>query len=126
MSKTDKDRPYWVRCNDSTERRRIRHYHHDWRRKEELECDLIDPAPRAARASSYVSRRCHYEPAVWTLRDMFGKTVPKWYVDHVYHNPLRRDARDVLREAAKEWNATGDTDLEPVNRQGRGSAQWYF
>lgn len=29
MSRTDKDRPYWVRCNDATEGRHVVH-HHEW------------------------------------------------------------------------------------------------
>lgn len=29
MSRTDKDRPYWVRCNDATEGRNVVH-HHEW------------------------------------------------------------------------------------------------
>lgn len=56
----------------------------------------------------------------------WGPHPPKWFHDHQYFNRVRRDARDVLRAAAKEYRGAGDTDLEPVPEQARGQAIWYW
>lgn len=41
-----------------------------------------------------------------------------------YHGPERRRTRDSLRDAARDWNANGDTDVEPDTRQHRHSVAW--
>ena len=50
--------------------------------------------------------------------------VPTWYCRETYHRPQRREMRDVLNSARRDYNANGDTDIEPVNRQARNSAHW--
>lgn len=41
-----------------------------------------------------------------------------------YNGPERRRTRDVLRDAARDWNANGDTDIELDTRQHRHSVAW--
>lgn len=46
---------------------------------------------------------------------IYGAGVPGWFVNHVYHAPMRRSARDTLHRAAGEWNAgyrPGDDNVE--------------
>lgn len=50
--------------------------------------------------------------------------VPTWYCRETYHRPQRREARDVLNAARRDYNANGDTEIEPVNRQARNEARW--
>lgn len=50
--------------------------------------------------------------------------VPTWYCRETYHRPQRREMRDVLNDARRDYNANGDTEIEPVNRQARNEAHW--
>lgn len=62
----------------------------------------------------------------------YGWQVSKVYGDHpnredrrlYYNGPERRRVRDVLHGAARDWNANGDTDVEPDTRQHRHSVAW--
>lgn len=122
MSRTDKTRPYWIRALDPFESRR--EYHGCggrfgiW-----INCDFHLPRPRNRREER--ERFCGYvlhgHSKYWA-----GSSVPKSFIDSKYNNPMRREARDVLREAAKEWNAIGDTDLEPSRGGPRNAAWWYY
>lgn len=120
MSRTDKDRPYWVKTNDPTLDRDVDHYHHPrWRApNDDGVCDL-GPTPQARKERW--SRSCSYSLPFHEAR--WHTAPPGWYVNHVFHAPERVRTRDVLREAAKEWNATHATDLEPEERQARHSAR---
>jgi len=109
MSKTDKDRPYWVKTYDSkVKNRRARHMHGTvpWTNGTHYDCD-IDEFVKGRKANWH--KTCDYV----LPHNEYGDSVPKWYVDYIYHNPSRRDARDSLRAASKDWNANGDTDIEP-------------
>ncbi len=150
MSRTNKDRPHWVKTNDPLENR---YEHHDHRPRVvrcitgerevtetrggyfgtstytrtriertfysgsiPVECDL-EPATinwRWKPKGQRFRQRCTYEVYGPNYKRYWSGHAPKWYIDCVYHNPMRRDARDVLREAVKEYNATGETDLEPT------------
>ena len=50
--------------------------------------------------------------------------VPTWYCRETYHRPQRREMRDVLNDARRDYNANGETDIEPINRQARNEAHW--
>ncbi|BFU47655.1 hypothetical protein KRMM14A1004_58920 [Krasilnikovia sp. MM14-A1004] len=51
-------------------------------------------------------------------RRLRGDAVPAWFVTQIYHSPMRRSSRDVLRRAVGEYNAgfraddDGCADLE--------------
>lgn len=113
MGKTDKDRPYYIRARDIGEEF---HRHADWRGNP-LECDLYDD-----HRNDRWQRRNN---CGWTLPYCFGG-VPSAYVSLVYHWPQRRQERDACRDAMRDWNANGDTDIEPEPRQARNSARWMW
>jgi hypothetical protein len=61
------------------------------------------------------------------VHKLFGKRMPRWYVEHVWHNPERVRERDSLDKLAKEYNATGGIeDGDFPNWQARGCASWYW
>lgn len=68
--------------------------------------------------------RCGYSLPFHEAR--WHTAPPKWYRDHVYHNPERVRTRDTLLAAKKDWNANGDTEIEVEERQGRHSATWLW
>lgn len=59
-------------------------------------------------------------------RRIYGNTVPRWYVDHVWHNPERVKARDRLTKICKEYNAGVRDDWDFPNHQARHGASWYW
>lgn len=107
MSRTDKDRPFWVKLNDPSENRTDDHMHHTrglWSKDWDGVCDIDKPyGPTLKR---WAGRNCHrmihnYNP--WddpTKEDR----------DLLYYGPLRASERDTLKKAAKEYNTTGDTE----------------
>lgn len=69
--------------------------------------------------------------AVWTWRfchrgSMSGG-VPKWFIDHVWHNPERTRERDRLDRMRYEYNANGDIEDDDLPCwQARHSAHWLW
>ncbi len=132
MSRTDKDVPIWVSAVwyepehnwcDAPRRQFAAH-------RKLRPCDLPPEPKRQHRTSAPSTYRrgqriedlhCGWIP-LWP--DRTG--APRWYVQHIYHDPQRTLVRDTLRAAAREWNHHGDTDLEPAPIQGRGGARWYY
>jgi hypothetical protein len=51
----------------------------------------------------------------------FYTNVHREHFREGYFVPERRHVRDTLRNAVKDYNANGDTDIEPINRQTRRS-----
>lgn len=131
MSKTDKDRPDWVRENDNLEP--IREEFHtcgrSWRAQRiERECDIDQPSTGS---SWWRYKNCGYFLSYhrWSTRN-----VPKWFVDHTWNNVERVRERDTLREMTKEFNANfgrygvrgDDADLDFPNFQHRHRSRWYW
>lgn len=110
MSRTDKDRPYWVRTNDPTEDRVPHHDHIPrwWRRKRLVwdgECHLDDPVNHGTRfdhACGYHLRFDRY----WNPK----REDRRLY----YYKPLRSRERDTLGKAAKQYNAGYEVDEDIV------------
>lgn len=129
MSRTDKDAPYWARC----EWYEPYHYctqHHSraWQRFGHL-CDL-PPEPVIERTQTWRWRgHCHWVP-VWGPkpygRNWRGGHPPNWYVDHVWNSRIRTLVRGQLRRAAAEHRAAGTTDVTPNIDQHRHGARWYW
>lgn len=121
MSRTDKDNPRFISPSGWY---KPRHYC-----SRNNPCTLPDlNSIKYAREIIKISRsRCfwyvHHSTYEWYLQ--FGRP-PKWFVDHVYHNVMRRDSRDSLRKAIADHRANGDTDVEPEPRQARHSAGWLW
>lgn len=130
MSRTDAHAPHWVTATwwypmhrDPGEssffwRQSVHGRHH--------ECDLpAEPVycwPTISRWRAVQTTRCFWRPDLSHISPW--PRPPRWYVEHVWHNPERVRVRDDLRAAAAEYRATGTVDTEPEPRQGRGSARW--
>lgn len=129
MSRTVKDKPWWVTaswwepyhrdCPDDVPRSRW------WpRRGEQRRCDL--PARPVIRHPDWVGRRRAVVGCIW-VPDGSGvhpfRPVPKWFRDHRWNNPQRRAVRDVGRAAAAEYRADGHVDVEMPAGRHRHSAR---
>lgn len=133
MSRTDKDRPLWVKNTDET-LPLVPHHEHLYRLNEEGRyrrvptgadvCDLLSPADQRERDAhaerfQYSWLTCGWQVDWWSpggggYRDY---SPPRWYVQHQWHRPERVRARVSLREAAKEYNAKG---WEEDDEEGEG------
>lgn len=104
MSRTYKDRPYWVRQNDPREDRVPYHDHIErwWRRRINWdgECHLDEPVNHETR---------HSFPCGYYLRQRWYN-VPRDFRHYNYYGPLRAHERDNLRDAAKQYNSWGEVD----------------
>ena len=119
MSRTDHHRPTWVRENDEREPRRMLHLCSG--RSRGLDHCVVGPSHRRGDPNGE-GITCG-----WVLDTKhWSSNAPKWYRDHVYTNPVRTREREILTEARKEWNGSGDTDLEPEPRQHRHGAAWLY
>lgn len=162
VSRTDKDRPYRIKCLDETLDREEQHDH----RPTYMTCIThTEPSERYARVESddgsyrgfqlvpydkpvgfkvavhhpcdieqnspsnhwrwrqaWQTPRCEYSLPFHEAR--WHKAVPGWYRAHRYHNPMRRETRDVLRNAARDYNTYGETDIITDDRQGRHSCHY--
>lgn len=118
MSRTRKDRPYWVRANDKKEKR-VEHHNHEllgryYRyygdnrvRQHSEECTIDLP-----RTKNYGDN--HYT-CTWELDYGYNYLYGGMSVEErhqTYYNPLRTLERDTLRKAVKEYNATGDIEYD--------------
>ena len=53
--------------------------------------------------------------------------VPRWYIEHVWHNPERVRERDQLGKMVKEYNAMGELDdADFPAHQSRHCASWWW
>lgn len=130
MSRTDHHMPDWVTV-EWWEATHVRcpHATSSWRTTSLgfHECDLPD---EPVREHPFRRRRpgrrpvCYWEPDLSSVSPW--PRPPRWYVDHVWHNPERRRLRDELRAAAAEWRAAGNVENDPPAYQARHSAGWMW
>jgi hypothetical protein len=134
MSRTFKDQPWWVR---STEWVQVHHdcefeiprrfvFHHPSRA-----CNL-PPEPSLAvwkttRATHWRRQfvQCFWEPKFPSYRTFVGGP-PKWYIDHIWNNPVRTREREYARRALKEFRANGDVEEILPDEQHHHRAGWYY
>lgn len=102
MSRTRKDRPYWVRSNDKTEKYRVAYHDHTGRHGDD--CTIDEPE---------VGR------SFWFKRDtpcghylhMPHKCEPHGdALTLLYWAPARQDERTYLKNAVKDYNTFGEVD----------------
>lgn len=86
-----------------------------WRERPRAACDLpaapVRQHPNRPRFGYW--GYCHWEyvwPSVWGWRSYRQSRVPKWFVDHLWHNPERVRERDDLRALRDEYNRHGDLE----------------
>lgn len=125
MSRTDAHAPYWTWAQWY----RPAHTLHSYKG-----CNLPDEPIRfnARMRPGYPHdgwMDCFWMPAWPAYRQcrwlMFGKAVPKWFVDHIWNGPERVRVRDGLRNLAREYNSYGDIEDDDFpNWQARNCARW--
>lgn len=121
MSRTDKDRPEWVKNNDRTVAPVAYHYHVDYRGNA-LDCDVDEPSLQSDKWRFH--RNCGYDQRFYTENP--GKAA----INNDWHAPIRTKVRRELRSEVKEYNAGGDFEddyvapLDQRNAPIRGHG-WY-
>lgn len=134
MSRTYIHAPYWtyatwyepahsIYCEHYTSR--------SWQKTDKRPCNL--PAEPVRHNSRFMYRRaghtCSWEPVWPCYRQarwlVFSKSVPRWYVNHLWHGPERVRERVGLRDMVKEFNGNGDlADGDFPGWQARHCAHW--
>lgn len=115
MSRTDKDRPTWVRRRDTTTPVRIEHDHHAG------VCDA-DPGDGS---------RCCWTLPPWIRRDSSLPPPPNRLANAEWWRPERTRERDALRDLAREYNADpeqfmDEDDADFEHRQGRHWVHYHY
>lgn len=123
MSKTDKDRPYWVRANDNTEARFDVHDHnhfgHEYKFRNRYGVEVV----------IRVAEHCTInEPEInHHDKEAYAKPCGKW-IGHTYYygrhspskkarkvyywGPMRAARTNYLTNAVKDYNSFGEVDEE--------------
>lgn len=125
MSRTDAHVPWWVRATWYEPS----HSSHIYQ-----PCNLPDVPVRSnpRRRPGYPHTGwldCFWRPVhpSWRqVRRICGNTVPRWYVDHVWHDPERVRVRDGLTKICKQYNAGVRDDWDFPNHQARHGASWHW
>jgi hypothetical protein len=105
MSRTDKTRPYWVKCNDPKVPTYHIHRHQEWR-STPRECD--DTGPYTS-AKDYHARYCGRYIEHW-VSSPWGDYPSKAFRRVGYWQPERAATRMSTREAMRTYNSGGDVD----------------
>lgn len=115
MSRTYKDRPYWVRANDKKE---VREAHHDHLRLGKTiqsfkygelgvaDCCTIDEPLKTGAFLESIKQPCYYELS-WEYSYFY---VGKRRRNMLYWSPMRADENKVTRNAVKDYNTFGEVD----------------
>jgi hypothetical protein len=123
MSKTDRTMPYWVRAKNHPGDTEVSHSCADhpsddryaWGRLRAAEpCDL-DSGPHTNCRRSFINNR--YDSHI---------SVPGWYIAHHWTRPDRGGSRAECRDALRDYNANGDTDVIVRAEDHRHTALWWW
>lgn len=135
MSRTRKDRPYWVTVRDPAYPTVTyhRHYGSYWQKLRGTVvpgCDLAEFDAARGRAAGRQFFNCGRRPVARPRRHR-TTSAPAWYIRHVWYGPERVRTRDVLGEAAKEYRAAGlhahwAEDYDFPHYQHRHCAEWLW
>lgn len=137
MSRTDKDKPWWVRTNwyvAAHEKCPFDSYRRDAYWSRSRECDLPPDPLRSNFAQGYQPRwirrpaACTWEPE-WPRRDRYNFTRPPSREDkHLgWWGPDRRDVRDLMIEARKQYHGNREVEiLEPVQHHRHTSKKGWW
>ncbi len=131
MSKTLKDRPWWVKAtwwepvHDGCQFDVPRSRWFPWRGPRRV-CDL--PAVPVVRRPTRTRQFKHVPMCFWwPVSEVHPfRHAPKWFIDHVGHDVERTAVRDRGRRAIAEYRATGDVDVELPVDQHRHQGRWLW
>ena len=123
MSKTFATHPYWVRVLHDKSKTDVSHscveflvdYDRRWTRYAPTEpCD-VDTGPNT------LCRR-YFTNIVHDIHT----SVPSWFIDHHWTSLDRTRARDECRDAMRDYNTYGETDIVPTTDNHRHDAlSWW-
>lgn len=131
MSRTDKDRPYWVRVNDPSEPTISYHDHLSfgkistwrWGGGCPLEyadyCTIDEPKADYRRSKEEMRKPCSKELG---YQYKYWDNPRKAERRNEYWKPLRATERKVLWEAVKDYNSFGEVDDELYVRENTRNA----
>lgn len=116
MSRTDHHAPAWVRTLYSTTATATEHHSYG--------CHRSDHAPQPSHevGCDIDTRNGHCYRWDRTNHDTWDRRPSNDMVHDLFTAPERAHVRDALRGALRDYNAYGETDLEPVTRQSRRAA----
>ena len=114
MSRSRNTTPHWVKVLKANDREDTHHKRCKtvFDGPDSIECDL-------ERRTFGIRYRCY------SLSETACLTTPKGYNGRreqqhdYYYNPERRNMRDDLRAALREYNTFGEVEVDPVNQQHR-------
>lgn len=112
MSRTDKDKPYWILCNDPQQVRHPYHNHNlfgkmtyknfEGESQYKDYCTIDEPVTKETEFINPCGYRIHW---------MYYNTKPTKVMRHnEYWRPLRSAERAATHKALREYNATGEID----------------
>lgn len=123
MSKTDKDRPFWVKQNDISLSRVAYHDHVDYWGND-VECDIEFPTVREDKYR--VDRNCGYDiVGYYSWIDSPSRKIRhnEWF------GPIRAKTRDAMISQVKEYNTYGLIETDSLDPQDHRNAPikgcWY-
>jgi len=132
MSRTDKDRPYWVKVRDRRVPTVERHWHHGlrWRRWRQINgtgCDLAEFDAATDRTAKQWFNCERHLAAEYHRRYHRDGPAPRWFTHHVWFEPERVRERDRLGEIVKEYHAHREVeDYDFPNHQHNHNARWLW
>lgn len=120
MSRTDKDRPYWVKANDETLLRAPRHDHTSLGiffsqyligvSQYSDHCTIDEPVERNWRDNeNRIVPTCDYAPSVYHRLERSHTREDR---KNDYYRPLRAKERDILKGATREYNTYGNFEKD--------------
>lgn len=122
MSRTYKDRPYWVRTNDKKEVREASHDHlHLGETRKSIKfgeytiadyCTIDEPLETDSFEESW-KKPCGYDLS-WSYSYF---SVEKNRRNLLYWSPMRADEHKVTRNAVKDYNTFGEVDEDLYLRE---------
>jgi hypothetical protein len=119
MSRTDKDKPYWVDARWYAE--------HTIRcRTGRAECDLPESRPKRPQPWHRSDPRCD-----WTYEDLrtyqqAAHGVPRWFCVAMWERPQRTAVRDACHQVVAEYRGGEVVTMPSVDQHRHRAAWWWY
>ena len=127
MSRTKKDRPYWVRVNDPREARRETHRHHKCGVKvdfisisgKKIDTNIPDYCTIGEKEKGLSSNENDLNPCYFQLTWQYpaSRHSPKKLRRDEYWKPMRGAERKYLKNAVVDYNTFGEVDEDAFLRE---------
>lgn len=122
MSRTDKDRPYWVRATDTLDKQRRRVEHSAWLHARG-ECDMLDVYDSDSHRNTFCTS--HLDFHIWSSGARQSREARLWHRQD--RAAQRRITTDLRRAANAGWveDAEDLIDNRPVHRGACYGGGWW-